>query len=598
MVGIFLHFLNREIYRAVDTKPIPEAISRYLRILSVARVDTLFSNYSNLLEGGYLATGHSTLAHKLVETNQLQIAGERPSIDEFLESRIDRYKFDAKRYPMYFSSKKIKLPALPALVQSSHMTDYLHKELIAIHERRTDLSKILYLEDDASAINSTIDNLREILDVREDRAITRSLFQDGLGGASVERARARLISSLYIRKFLDELDCDIAVGIPQLLIFDGLSREPHSTDVQILAHILAHCGLMALVDSSHNETDYLIATLRGTESHRELVARISFVCNVFRQRCINSLPGSHSAICIFRDSVTKTLGGLLSSARALKLESTIYLAALRNVETAIQRLRDRDRDFSAAYENQLLVSNMYETLLIVTAADIETRALNNTKEKFFGKCKSTYLHRDYFVARELGILNRVRVIHVQCEPGSVGPSSSQSVITDAIDEMRPDYIVLAGIAFGTDQKTQRFGDILVSKMIVEYEKAKVKSGQIIPRGQKVESSAKLLSFFRAAKSELQNDSVSFGTMLSGEKLIDSRDFLNLLLQQEPEAIGGEMEGAGLVAAAGRRKVNWIVVKAIVDWAHKKSQSSGKQHQLDASQKVFEFVFSSIESVGL
>lgn len=58
----------------------------------------------------------------------------------------------------------------------------------------------------------------------------------------------------------------------------------------------------------------------------------------------------------------------------------------------------------------------------------------------------------------------------------------------------------------------------------------------------------------------------FGLVLSGEKLIDSLAYKKRLLALEPEAVGGEMEGAGLYAAANDAGVDWILVKAICDWA--------------------------------
>ena len=58
----------------------------------------------------------------------------------------------------------------------------------------------------------------------------------------------------------------------------------------------------------------------------------------------------------------------------------------------------------------------------------------------------------------------------------------------------------------------------------------------------------------------------FGDGLSGEKLVDNLDFRDQLLNLEPEAIGGEMEGAGLYVACQDKKVDWILVKAVCDWA--------------------------------
>lgn len=39
-----------------------------------------------------------------------------------------------------------------------------------------------------------------------------------------------------------------------------------------------------------------------------------------------------------------------------------------------------------------------------------------------------------------------------------------------------------------------------------------------------------------------------------------------LLEQYPDAVGGEMEAAGLYSAASELGTDWIVVKAICDWA--------------------------------
>ena len=57
-----------------------------------------------------------------------------------------------------------------------------------------------------------------------------------------------------------------------------------------------------------------------------------------------------------------------------------------------------------------------------------------------------------------------------------------------------------------------------------------------------------------------------GPVLSGEKLIDDPDFKRDLLKRYPSAVGGDMEGAGLYAAAARGGTAWILVKGICDWA--------------------------------
>jgi nucleoside phosphorylase len=62
---------------------------------------------------------------------------------------------------------------------------------------------------------------------------------------------------------------------------------------------------------------------------------------------------------------------------------------------------------------------------------------------------------------------------------------------------------------------------------------------------------------------------------------------------EPEAIGGEMEGAGLYAACYRAHVDWIIVKAICYWADgKKDLNKDKQQQL-AAENAAKFVLFSL-----
>ena len=88
----------------------------------------------------------------------------------------------------------------------------------------------------------------------------------------------------------------------------------------------------------------------------------------------------------------------------------------------------------------------------------------------------------------------------------------------------------------------------------------------MPRGDKVTASERWLDRFRSGDIDWQGAKRHFGLVLSGEKLINDPKFRKSLLKFEPEAIGGEMEGAGLYAAARDAKVDRILVKAICDWA--------------------------------
>lgn len=83
-------------------------------------------------------------------------------------------------------------------------------------------------------------------------------------------------------------------------------------------------------------------------------------------------------------------------------------------------------------------------------------------------------------------------------------------------------------------------------------------------------------------------------MLSGEKLVNDLSYRNDLLQTEPEAIGGEMEGAGVYVAARNSRVDWILVKAICDWA---DGNKDDKAQLLAAHNSAQFVLHMLQSIG-
>jgi nucleoside phosphorylase len=160
----------------------------------------------------------------------------------------------------------------------------------------------------------------------------------------------------------------------------------------------------------------------------------------------------------------------------------------------------------------------------------------------------------------------------------------------SIEALQPAAVVMVGIAFGVDSKKQKIGDILVSRQLTSYELQRVgttKGGRQkrIPRGDRAHASVKLVDRFTAGLKDWPGQKVEIGLILSGDKLVDNLQFRQQLLRFEPEAIGGEMEGAGLYAAAQRARVDWILVKAICDWAEHKGRNKKQRQQMAATQRT-------------
>jgi len=117
--------------------------------------------------------------------------------------------------------------------------------------------------------------------------------------------------------------------------------------------------------------------------------------------------------------------------------------------------------------------------------------------------------------------------------------------------------------------------VLVSTQIQDYELGRLNSdGTLTPRGDKPSSSDILRNRFRQTDTTEKRRNkdwpkVSFGLVLSGQKLVDNLDYRESLKALFSEAIGGDMEGVGVYVSAYGAKVDWIVVKGICDWGYKK-----------------------------
>jgi nucleoside phosphorylase len=208
-------------------------------------------------------------------------------------------------------------------------------------------------------------------------------------------------------------------------------------------------------------------------------------------------------------------------------------------------------------------------LLVVTATEVERdavlarlRPLRAQKTVLQGAVgPSTYY---------LGALGAQGVALTLCRMGAVGSGASRAVVAEACALWAPRAVVMVGIAFGKDPEKQRIGDVLVASQILSYEEQRV-GARTEFRGPAGEASRTLVDRFRnvVGWAFSRGDGTAckhkVGAVLSGEKLVDDAGFKAALFAQFPHALGGEMEGRGLYAAASEAKVDWILVKAICDW---------------------------------
>lgn len=236
-------------------------------------------------------------------------------------------------------------------------------------------------------------------------------------------------------------------------------------------------------------------------------------------------------------------------------------------------------------------------LLLITVNEHETTSLLAAFEQLNGKARPVQI--DQRVYRDLGSVNGTTVFHAISEMGSGGLGAAHQTVNRAISALHPQAVIGVGIAFGVSEQKQRIGDILLSKQLMLYEPQRVGTTHTQFRGDRAHASSWLLSYFQnAALSKVTKAKVHTGLILSGEKLLDNLEYLNELLSAEPSAIGGEMEGAGLYTAAHEEKIDWVVIKAICDWADGNKSKDKENRQELAAANAAEFVVQALQEVPL
>jgi nucleoside phosphorylase len=236
-------------------------------------------------------------------------------------------------------------------------------------------------------------------------------------------------------------------------------------------------------------------------------------------------------------------------------------------------------------------------LVLVTVNEHETKAVHDA---FLGATRTEGIpvSLEGRLYHNLGIINGTTVYHAISEMGSSGPGAMQQVVDKAIRALDPAAVIAVGIAFGVSEKDQSIGDILLSKQIQLYELQRA-GREIVLRGDKPHATTRLINHFEAFKQvRWKGATVRTGLILSGEKLIDDKDYRDQLVTLQVEAVGGEMEGAGLYVASADHKVDWVVVKAICDWADGNKKVNKKQRQKKAAKNAAKFIVESLKYAPL
>lgn len=592
---LFLHFLNRELAESVMTTITSDRVETSVKVILAGTTAWLYTGLSLLWESA-AANGYCLyFLGDLIAQDVLEVVSHTQSLDDFLSSRQSRYRFDRHRYPMYFD--RCALMARSALVPSS-IKPTSATSVIDKHVRSWAEFGIPGIKHNISPrlSNRVTSSLITAIDARADRAITGALVTPSLPRlprvASIGPHIRRQLALAFTTDYIDTMGGDIPTGISGLSICDHLAKSFPVFDVPLLRLVLELLGASRCVAPGPADDIWQSIRLwRNTEAHSRFSVQISNVLGViYRMTGGTAVPPLES-----RARIAYALRSC-ALPNPVPYSPTSVEPLWLNMNYLVRSL-GRLQGFAREYERMSADATARPCdILLITATDVETAAVlrqaGTDGQVVHGKLRSY---------RELGNFGGSRLALVQCEAGSVSPGSSLPTALFAIDELRPIAVILLGIAFGMDRRTQEIGQVLVSRQLELYEPARVGVSPSLKsvtrhRGDRATASPRLISRFRA-HSATSNLKSTFGLIVSGEKLLDNPRILNELRRAYPEAIGGEMEGAGLYSAARERSVEWIVVKAICDWADGTKGVRKRERQTLAASNAAMFVLSCIESGG-
>lgn len=608
---IFLHFLNREAAAAFGASPNENRDILAINTLTICHCSNFSVNISQMIEYSSDKYHLLQLLEELTRCGIITTTSHDTNIEEFIDSRQVLYEKVSQRYPMYFrdTSQLEKF----SIKQNNNfsMTDLLRRDILDIKANELALFARHARQQDIARFRDNLDPIQKVAFNEKEQAITRANFAVFLGNGVVsERAldsAARIFSALYIEHY----SRNNSVVTPTGLGFTGFVEDfeffPHY-DIPVLSNLLHNLGWQKLRPSQQDVRTKVLEAY-GKIEHRVFVERTNafvYACYEQVKAALNTPPSGDGAMPTARTMMKNLISHLIGQA----IEGTgtetedvrhFFLSASETIVRAARFQCKRNRAFKHAWESNMPVKHRV-CVLFLTSTDVEDDAIAESLISA-GYHKEGVLLAGHNYAEKY-ICGAIReVVHVRSSAGSVGKSGSELVSSDAIKAVSPDFVVAVGICFGLQKEEHKIGDVLVSEEVLDYELVRQEENGLRERGPRIPAGSKLLSAARFVRRHYSTSAtrVRLGLLVSGLKLVDSKVEREKLKTRFPDALGGEMEASGIMAAATRLQREWIVVKAICDWAfakRKKNQQLAAVNSSEFAVKVANFVMDAEARAGL
>lgn len=568
--NIYYHFFDRELRKSVNAIVEDEELLSVCCLSVFMSNNTLYLPISNLYESGDEFPKTAEFIKNMDKAGLLFPASSHETREGFIFSRREYYSHDQKRYPMYFEEDNN--------MWSSNLI-YLENSTTKQLENRLQNDSIDIKELNGKSRDEVKKFIDKVFARRQQKAITTALFTNKPNSKSkLSDSEMRItleyikykISLNYTRRYLEICDGTIITGIPGIQKYDFLSKDKFDTNYPIYQIIFKKCSL----DTKYEENRKLLFNIRTDYPlYRSIYIKIKEIIALLK---------TNVHISAYMGQEIKNILDISTNYPKVTSGFDLYSNLERYIEDIILY-----NNF--AKEGIHMKNNGSIVLIAVTTK--EMKAMIKKAREYFPSNMIIEKVGPKLVYREL-INEKQKVYFVQSEMGNVGVGSMVNTVHLVCEEFNPKYIIMGGIAFGSDPQKQNIGEILVSKQVWYYERAKMVEKVTLDRGDKIPASAWLLRLFRSSELEYEKTKIHFGLIASGEKLVNSSEIMDNLKMREPELIGGDMEVAGLASVCEEKKIEWILAKAICDWGMNKSNIE----QMEAAENAFDFIMYNLQKL--
>ena len=459
-MSIYLHFLDRELASSVNAKVTRSSIKEAITTILVCAIEPIYCGLSLIYETGTIDNDVYKLLLSLIQNSQLLPISSHPTISEFFESRRIIYSHDKERYPSYFNeeqSDKLCNENVSILHKKVSTTSALRKNLIAILSEKDSLEYSIHQNAfiNHDTIRKTIEN--GITNIKN-KAITFSAFATYFpsdGKKADEYFIRRLISDNYSSHYINFLKTSIMTGIPEFSYYDFLAVDFPFFDYVLLSFFKKNVFKFLQNCNDKNLIEQIIST-RGSVEHLYFVETVRKYIKVLAYN-YNSDKLSYNNFISIRSHILEFFITNLSN---LKLSFSpnnvrdLYKNYSQSLENKFNTLCKSNGKFKQAFDNVIILENNRMTrILICTAVDIESKTLY---ELAHSKGLSPNVKNfKSFSAINFGPVNDCEIFSCQSQKGSIGSGGSCLTTYDAIDEIKPNYVLSLGIAFGADKKSKK-----------------------------------------------------------------------------------------------------------------------------------------------